>query len=140
MYLKNTFQNANSFERATRLALRYNDHPIEANQFVNTMIEELNIFKNKNDRLPESFTEKAVRDLYLKLSSSSVELEQPTQEFVLYMLKNKGLYKEAFDFASQQKESELADYYKSEALLHMDLKKGQSYLAAVDSVVSKEYT
>jgi len=39
------------------------------------MIEELNIFKNKNDRLPESFTEKAVRDLYLKLSSSSVELE-----------------------------------------------------------------
>ena len=75
--------------------------------------------------------------MYLKISNTEGKLSQPTNELILHLLKASGQHKEVFDFAQRQDQSELTDYYKSEALLNMKLKTGTSYDAAVKAVLPR---
>lgn len=112
--------------------MRYNSHKALSDEFVSQMLKELNIYQAKNSTtvLPDCLSEKSVKNLYLTLISQK-DLSQSSQEMVLYLLKAKNLHKEAFDFASQQADSELTKFYKAEALLNLKLKSGTSYESAV---------
>ena len=50
------------------------------------------------------------------------------------------MHAEAFEFASNQPDSELTQFYKTEALLAMKMKSGMSYSKAVASIVSNEHS
>jgi hypothetical protein len=123
-FLGNNMKKANTLDRMIRVALRYDNlSSQEGQQFVNEMLKEISTYQGKHHgSLPDSFSEEAIRDIYLKLSDPKVKLSQPTKELVLHLLKAKGLNNEVFDFANMQEQSELTDYYKSEAILNMKLK------------------
>ena len=138
-FLGNNLKKTNTLERMIRVALRYDKHSAqEGSAFVNQMLKEISTYQSKHNSLPDSFTEKAIRDIYLKLSDSKLKLSQPTKELILHLLKARGMNKEVFDFAEMQEQSELTDYYKSEAILNMKLKSGTSYADALASVLPEK--
>lgn len=99
-YLANQFERPSSFDRTFRTALRLDGTPM-ADSFFKEIMKRINghSLSHKN-RLPASFTQKRLHDLYLRLKLSKTELSPAMTELLLSSLSRSGMHKEVIDFCS----------------------------------------
>jgi len=97
-YLGNQLDNPRAFERLFRVALRLDKTALSDEFFAEVMGQLRNHQLKSRGQLPRSFTEKAVKDFYLKLRASKVELSPAMSELLLYVLSQKEMDYEVIDF------------------------------------------
>lgn len=76
-------------------------------------------------KLPSSFTEKKLGDLYLRLKLSDAELSSAMSELLLFTLNKKQMHEQIVDFStrsSQAPTNEINKYYLAESLLQGNLR------------------
>jgi len=68
-YIGNHLDTPNALDKLTQVLMRYNQHKSLSDDFVSQMLKELNIYKAKSAMgvLPQSFSEKSAKNLYLSL-------------------------------------------------------------------------
>lgn len=74
------------------------------------------------NKLPNSFTEKRLSDLYLRLKLSKAETSPAMDELLLFCLNKKRMHEQIVDFCSRDDikskgASEITKYYLAESLL-----------------------
>lgn len=124
-YLANQFDKGNSYDRTFRTALRVQGTSIEKD-FFSELMQQLNAYSLKNmGKLPSSFTEKKLGDLYLRLKLSDAELSSAMSELLLFTLNKKQMHEQIVDFStrsSQASTNEINKYYLAESLLQGNLR------------------
>ena len=91
-YLKNQFDRSSSFDRTFRTALRLQGTPLEKDFFTELMKELSGYTLQNMGKMPSSFTEKRLSDLYLRLKVSKTELSPAMSELLLYSLNKKKMH------------------------------------------------
>ena len=74
-------------------------------------------------KLPSSFSQKNLGDLYLRLKISEAELSSPMSELLLFTLNKRQMHEQIVDFCSQApSNNEINKYYLAESLLQGNLR------------------
>lgn len=102
-YLGNQLERPNALENVFKVAKRLAYSTSESEIFAENMLRHLRAYQSKNNgALPQSFSTKAVKNLYLrKRTTEDFKLERAsTDELLLYVLKAAKLNEEVIDFCS----------------------------------------
>ena len=134
-YLGNQLENTSAFERLFKVALRL-DRTTLSGEFFPELMHQLKEYQSKSQgQLPMSFTEKVMKDFYLKLRASKVDLSTDMSELLLFILSQNDMHYEVIDFCEHQKklglQSDIHSYYLSESLFKLELNDG-TYLEALE--------
>lgn len=136
-YLGNQFERPSSFERTFKTALRIDGTPM-ADNFFKEMMKQINDYSLRNqNRLPESFSEKRLRDLYLRLQLSETSMSPAMTEMLLSSMSRQGMHKEVVDFCSKKGKSmtDIEKYYLAESILSGNPKDSTRVQAMANSKV-----
>lgn len=136
-YLSNQFERPSSFDRTFRTALRLDGTPMADSFFKETM-KQLNDFSLKNqNRLPGSFSQQKLNDLYLRLKVSGTSLSPAMSELLLFALSRQGMHQEVIDYctAEGKEMSDVEKYYLAESLLKGKLRESTRVEAMTNSKI-----
>ena len=122
-YIGNQLDNPQSFDRLFRVALRLDNTKLSEDFFAEVMGQLRSYQQKTKGELPRNFTDKAVKDFYLKLRASKVEMSPAMSELLLYVLSEKEMDYEVIDFCEHKKQqglqSDVYQYFLSESLLKL---------------------